>query len=49
MVDFTANKKQNGDSGEVSRGEKMGLRGTDLEAYINEYTLAYENQMVRTD
>ena len=26
------------DSGEVSRGEKMTLRGTDSESYITEYT-----------
>jgi len=28
-------------SGEVSRGEKMALRGTDPESYITEYTLVY--------
>ena len=28
--------------GEVSRGEKMALRGTDPESYITEYTLVYE-------
>ena len=30
-------------SGEVSRREKMTLRGTDPESYINEYTLVYED------
>ena len=30
------------DSGEVSRGDKMALRGTDLESYITEYTSVYE-------
>ena len=29
-------------SGEVSRGEKMTLRGTDPESYITEHTLVYE-------
>jgi len=28
---------------EVSRGEKMSLRGTDPESYITEYTLVYED------
>jgi len=28
--------------GEVSREEKMALRGTDPESYITEYTLVYE-------
>ena len=31
-------------SGEVSRGDKMAVRGTDPESYITEYTLAYENR-----
>ena len=29
-------------SREVSRGEKMDLRGTDPESYITEYTLVHE-------
>ena len=29
--------------GEVSRGEKMTLRGTDTESYITEYTSVYED------
>jgi hypothetical protein len=32
--------------GDVSRGEKMALRGTDPETYITEYTLVYEDQLV---
>ena len=28
---------------EVSRGNKMALRGTDPESYITEYTLVYED------
>ena len=28
--------------GEVSRGEKMALRGTNPESYITEYTFVYE-------
>ena len=31
-------------SGEVSRGEKIVLRGTDPESYITEYTSVYEDQ-----
>ena len=31
-------------SGEVSRGEKMVLRGTDLESYITDDTLLYEDK-----
>ena len=31
-------------SGEVSRGEKMALRGTDPESYITECTLASEDK-----
>ena len=34
------------DSGEVSRGEKMDLRGTDPESYITEYTLVYEEYLI---
>ena len=30
--------------GEVSRGEKMALRGTDLESYITEYILVCEEE-----
>ena len=30
---------------EVSRGEKMALRGTDPESYITEHTSAYEDQI----
>ena len=30
-------------SGDVSRGEKMTLRGTDQESYITEYASAYED------
>ena len=30
--------------GEVSRGEKMALRGTDQESYITEYNLVYEDK-----
>ena len=30
-------------SGEISRGEKMALRGTDPESYISEYTLLNEH------
>ena len=30
---------------EVSRGEKLALRGTDPESYITEYTLVYEKQL----
>ena len=35
--------------GEVSREEKMALRGTDPESHITEYTLVYEdnNQISR--
>ena len=33
-------------SGEVSRGEKMALRGTDPGLYITEYTLVYEDKIV---
>ena len=32
--------------GEVSRGEKMALRGTDPELYSTEYSLVYEDQRV---
>ena len=32
------------DSGLVSRGEKVALRGTDPESYITEYTLVYEDE-----
>ena len=35
------------DFGEVSRGEKMTLRGTDPESYITEYTLVYEDTSER--
>ena len=34
---------------EVSRGERMILRGTDLESYITEYTLVYEDKILMTD
>ena len=32
--------------GEVSRGEKMTLRGIDPESYITEYTLVYEDYLL---
>ena len=31
-------------SGEVSRGEKMALRGTDQPSFITEYTVVYEDK-----
>ena len=34
-------------SGEVSRGEKMALRGADPESYMNEYTLVHEDKCSR--
>ena len=34
--------QDSGLAGEVSRGEKMALRGTDPESYITEYTLVHE-------
>jgi hypothetical protein len=33
-------------SDEVSRGEKIALRGTDPESYITEYTLVYEDERI---
>jgi len=35
--------------GEISRGEKMALRGTDPESYITEYTLVYEDNQSITN
>ena len=32
--------------GEVSREEKMALRGTDPESYITDYTLVYEDKLL---
>ena len=44
MSKFTLKIALNGvGSGEVPRGEKMLFSGTDLESYITEYTLLYED------
>ena len=49
---ITADRRRDGwpeDFGEISRGEKMTLRGTDPASYVTEYTLVYEDYQVPAD